>query len=221
MSCPTITIIDPTWCIGNSLQYINTNFTNLSGGVCDNYSLIANLVSKITALSGIVTTLQNNNNQPAAIPAGTVAYYVSNKAPTGWILADGVIVPNGSGTVVSTDGTNTNANFASLHTTLGTNYGVTGQLPDLRGYFIRSYGTNTDATASGSFGAKQADAYKSHTHNVKVPMSIVTGDNYYTPYSSAGAGEKRNISVNGVASDSAGDTETRPKNIALLPCIKY
>jgi hypothetical protein len=58
MSCPTITTIDPTWCIGNSLDTINSNFTNLSGGICDNLSLISALTNQINALSNTITNLQ-------------------------------------------------------------------------------------------------------------------------------------------------------------------
>lgn len=44
MSCPTIQIIQPTECIGNSLVKINSNFTALSGSVCGKVDLAGDIM---------------------------------------------------------------------------------------------------------------------------------------------------------------------------------
>jgi len=61
MSCPTITQIDRQQCIGNSLTFINSNFTNLLSGICDNIDRIdtldgdvSNLGNSVTSISGVV-----------------------------------------------------------------------------------------------------------------------------------------------------------------------
>lgn len=132
------------------------------------------------------------------VPAGAVMAFAMNTAPTGWLAANGAAVSR--------------ATYATLFAAIGTTYGAgdgstTFALPDLRGYFVRGSGTNSDGTASGTFGVKQADELKAHTHSYPHGGS----DGGSAPY---GAG-------NGIAyTDSTGGTETRPKNIALLYCIK-
>jgi microcystin-dependent protein len=241
MSCPTITTIDPTWCIGNSLQYINTNFTNLSGGICDNNSLITGLAAQIASLTSQVQGLASS---ASSIPAGMIAYYINNTPPTGWLIADGTVVPNGAGTVQGIA-----ANFAALYAAIGTTYGAAGKLPDLRGYFIRSYGTNADGTASGAFGTTEADALQGHSHNATSsdsghnhtgganPGQTNAGGSYGQGggaqlWSGGGVGTTgvsnaqitttiTTIKTDGTNGTPRTSAETRPKNIALLACIKY
>jgi microcystin-dependent protein len=104
-----------------------------------------------------------------AIPPGAVMPFVGQNAPVGWLVCDGSLVPNGNGTVQGKS-----YNFGPLHTALGTTYGpeVGGQrkLPDLRGYFVRGFGSNEDATSSGVFGQKQADAFQGHKHGLHDPQ---------------------------------------------------
>jgi hypothetical protein len=57
MSCPTITEIKRTECIGNSLFTINDNFTALRDGTCDNDIQIESLGNNIKALNNIVLAL--------------------------------------------------------------------------------------------------------------------------------------------------------------------
>jgi hypothetical protein len=80
---------------------------------------------------------------------------------------------------------------------------------------VRGSGTNGDGTAAGTFGAKQADELKAHTHTVT--------DSSIGNVGFALGGNGYNI-VSGTltrTTESTGGTETRPKNIALLYCIKF
>jgi hypothetical protein len=64
------------------------------------------------------------------------------------------------------------------------------------------------------FGSWQADSFKAHTHTYNKPVisGTTTGQLAGTPgYLTTPI---TNTSV-------TGETETRPRNIALLPCIKY
>ena len=47
MSCPTITTIEATQCIGNSLSIINENFSNLRDSACDNNEISLSLSNSI------------------------------------------------------------------------------------------------------------------------------------------------------------------------------
>jgi microcystin-dependent protein len=141
--------------------------------------------------------------------------FASAATPSGWLAANGNVVPNGIGTVQGIT-----ANFAALFAVVGTTYGAAGRLPDLRGYFVRGSGTNSDGTASGTFGQKQADDLKSHTHTYSKP-----GRSYQALAATGGGspdlwqGVTDTSSTTG-AQPAATSTETRPKNIALLYCIK-
>jgi microcystin-dependent protein len=130
--------------------------------------------------------------------------FAMNSAPVGWLAANGSAVSR----------TTYDDLFAAISTTYGAGNGsTTFNLPDLRGYFVRGSGTNTDGTASGTFGAKQADMFEAHTHTTPGTMvgngalSIAVYSNGLRTDCSSGTG-------------STGGTETRPKNIAMLYCIK-
>lgn len=168
--------------------------------------------SAVTDLSGDVniSTTLNGTTSPG-VPAGTVIMYASNTVPAGYVACDG-----GTYSRIGT--------YANLFAAIGTQYGApttgTFQVPDLRGYFVRGYGTNTDSTASGGFGTKQTDSFKSHQHHI--------GNNSFSnqPGESTRYGLESNNTPFGTESfphltKTTGDDETRPKNIALLYCIRY
>lgn len=165
----------------------------------------------INGTTGIVTPNITGNG---TVPIGSVYHFASSTAPTGFLICNGDVIPNGSGTI---QGITTN--FSALYTILGTTYGSAGALPDLRGYFVRGSGTNSDGTAAGTFGSKIADDFKSHSHTVT----------RQTRFGSAGTAgviawsrhDTLGDSAASATSDNTGGTETRPKNMALLPCIKY
>jgi microcystin-dependent protein len=127
--------------------------------------------------------------------------FAMNSAPAGWLAANGSNVSR--------------TTYATLFTAIGTTYGsgnnsTTFTLPDLRGYFVRGSGTNSDGAASGTFGAKQADEFKAHTHTIGVQNSAERES----------GGGATIIAGGTFTTDSTGGTETRPKNIAMLYCIK-
>ena len=157
------------------------------------------LADDSVALAKLVTAVQQ-----ALIPAGAVQAFAMNSAPSGWLAADGSNVNR--------------TTYAALFSAIGTTYGsgdgsTTFDLPDLRGYFVRGSGTNGDGTAAGTFGVKQADDLKSHSHNY-------TRYNVTSPRTSGGTGNFWSDTAE-VATSTTGGTETRPKNIAMLYCIKF
>ena len=165
--------------------------------------------------------------QQALVPTGAVLPFVALSLPAGWLVADGAAVSRST--------------YANLFSLIGTGYGVgngstTFNLPDLRGYFIRGIGENADGTISGTFGQKQPDALKSHTHsgstatagdhNHGIGGSVVVGGGSGVGGSGTGQISLQATAVAGAHShavtiNATGDTETRPANIALLYCIKF
>jgi microcystin-dependent protein len=139
----------------------------------------------------------------AVTPAGAIMDFAMNAAPTGWLACDGALVSR--------------ATYAALFAAIGTTWGAgdgstTFQLPDMRGYFRRGVGTNSDGTAAGAFAAKQVDELKSHFHN----MGTLRND------ATTGSGVPiLGLDIGGVTTAiDGGGAETRPKNIAVLTCIK-
>ncbi len=165
--------------------------------VADNEVTTAKIADGNVTLAKLVAAVQQ-----ALVPAGAVQAFAMNSAPSGWLAADGSNVNR--------------TTYAALFSAIGTTYGAgdgstTFALPDLRGYFVRGFGTNADATASGTFGVKQADDFKAHTHTVNGQVATTASSGASTNYAS----------ISGGSTGSTGGTETRPKNIAMLYCIKF
>ena len=110
-------------------------------------------------------------------PPGAIMPFAGATAPDGWLLCDGnesesfQPLPDGPGTFQGKT-----ADFSRLYAVLSNTYGAFGKLPDLRGYFIRGFGTNADGTAShNTRGAKQDDAFQGHKHGLYDPQHGHTG----------------------------------------------
>jgi microcystin-dependent protein len=150
---------------------------------------------------------------------GTVIYTASSSVPSGYLSADGSAISR----------TEYAALFAAIATTYGPGDGsTTFNLPDLRGLFIRGYDGGRGLDPDGrEFGSYQLDLFKSHTHTDAGHRHNIlnTGNNA----DGGGAGWLVNPQIDtglqtviGYADIQAtGGSETRPKNIALLACIKY
>lgn len=137
-------------------------------------------------------------------PASEVCYFARATAPTGWLKANGAAVSRTAYADL----------FAAIGTTFGSGDGVnTFNLPDLRGEFIRGWDDGRGVDAGRQLGNLQFDSFKSHTHGMD-------WDNNET------GGGKLTVGGNGSVSgtyqtQAAGDSETRPRNVALLACIKF
>ena len=81
---------------------------------------------------------------PPGVPTGSVFYFATASAPSGYLICDGSIVPNGVGTVQGVT-----ANFAPLYSMLGTTYGGAGKIPDLRNYFTAGSGSSYPIGSTG------------------------------------------------------------------------
>jgi microcystin-dependent protein len=134
---------------------------------------------------------------------GTIIFHAKNTPPAGYLKANGAAVSRATYADL----------FAEIGTTFGSGDGVnTFNLPDLRGVFVRGWDDGRGYDSGRAFGSYQADEFKSHTH---------------LSYSSPGTGQGY-TGVNSVqqsagseATSTTGGSETRPKNVALLACIKY
>ena len=161
------------------------------------------------------------NSSVTLVPTGAVMPFARATAPSGWLIANGDTVPNATGTVQGVT-----ADFTALYSAVGNSFGDLGKLPDLRGIFVRGSGTQTidGITYNKSFGNKEVDSFKAHTHGMSNDTTN-TVTNAVGPINLGGFYNVDNAKGTGAGSyatqsQSVGDTETRPANIALLYCIK-
>jgi microcystin-dependent protein len=196
-------IIDQTLFTSDAIVSANTTLALVSGklkvGTITSNEMGAGAVTTNALADGAVTQVKASN---MLIPAGAIMPFAMNGAPTGWLAADGTAVSRST--------------YATLFAAIATTYGVgdgstTFNVPDLRGYFVRGTGTNSDGTASGTFAAKQADELKSHTHTYT--FKTTTGG-------SLAGGDPNSVGNTTVNTGATGGTETRPRNIAMFYCIK-
>ncbi|MDD3012628.1 MAG: phage tail protein [Candidatus Gastranaerophilales bacterium] len=97
---------------------------------------------------------------------------------------------------------------------------TTFNIPDLRGEFIRGWDDARGIDASRVFGSAQSDMVGPHTQTLTLPHlggcdPGPVGNYWALGNTSWGAGNTT------ATIDAMSATETRPRNIALLPCIKY
>lgn len=133
-------------------------------------------------------------------PTGAVAFVASSTAPSGFLKANGALVSRST--------------YAALFSVIGTTFGAgdgntTFALPDLRAEFLRGLDDGRGVDAGRVIGSSQADQLKSHFHANASGTSGVSGG--FGNYAGSSSG----------ATGATGGTETRPRNIALLACIKY
>jgi microcystin-dependent protein/lipid-A-disaccharide synthase-like uncharacterized protein len=166
-------------------------------------------------LSGylILTTGQTVNT---LVPAGAVMTFARNSAPDGWVKANGAAL---SRSVYS-------ALFDAIGTTFGVGNGsTTFNVPDLRGEFIRGWDDGRAVDSGRTFGSQQGSLVGSHRHDFDYALNT-TGGSYINRVvratNTAGSLGSGDGSAVGMSSSGTNiGTETRPRNIALLACIKF
>lgn len=140
---------------------------------------------------------------------GQVAAFAANVVPNSWIRANGATISR--------------TQYAKLFARIGTTYGAgdgstTFSVPDLRGKFIRGWDNAAGVDTGRVMGSSQDDDLKAHKH---VLQTVIAGGGGVDGFTLAATtnGALGSISTTNIAD--FGATETRPKNVALLYCIKW
>jgi microcystin-dependent protein len=170
-----------------------------------------------------------------AAPAGQIGYFAGQAPPAGWIKANGSNVSR--------------TTYAALFAQIGTAYGpgdgsTTFTLPDLRGVFPRGWDDGRGLDPARGFGNYQPDAMLNHTHTgvtdaqgehshqLSLIVGATSGNTSGLLVGNSTANENptsRGSAILGGAhahniitgNQNVGNgPETRPKNVALLVCIK-
>jgi len=159
-------------------------------------------------------------------PIGCITHFAASTAPTGYLECNGSSVSR--------------ATYADLFLVIGTLYGSVDSthftLPDLRGEFIRGWDHGKGVDSGRTFGSKQLWATESHNHYLPtttgttgstwgIPDSVwgQTAINYQPRVGYAATTYPNSTYMDvpsEVGSQGIFDEETRPRNVALLPCIK-
>lgn len=169
---------------------------------------------------------------------GNVFFFPLSSAPAGFLKANGAAVSR-----------TTYANlFAKIGTSYGAGNGsTTFNVPDLRGYFVRGLDDGRGVDTDRALNTIQASSVDPHTHTFS--GNVVAGGEHthgafdISGISGSGNSNLRSLATNanfqggarstdGVGShshsfsgntsgNSGGISETRPRNVALLACVKY
>ena len=179
--------------------------------------------SWVEATAARLVARVDNNVMNVGVPVGAVAYFAQDVPPFGWLKANGAAV---SRTI-----------YANLFAAIGERYGrgdgrTTFNLPDLRGEFIRSWDDGRGIDSGRVFGGAQSDAIRNITGEIGLIQRTDINE-YVAPsgafkelrkvsgYIGGGAADDwltiTNFSASNVVPTAA---ENRPRNIALLACIK-
>lgn len=165
-----------------------------------------------------------NGVSPASQQAGEVCFFARNTAPTGFLKANGAAVSR----------TSYAALFAAIGTTFGAGDGsTTFNVPDLRGEFLRGFDDGRGVDSGRGFGSAQggsninrllAGPGSSGTAGAWWSDQLGTGDGGYDSTtitvipSGVPQGGLTTVAATGIQISRG---IVRPRNIALLACIKY
>ncbi|MCK4787917.1 MAG: tail fiber protein [Desulfobacteraceae bacterium] len=148
-------------------------------------------------------------------PAGTIMAYSSDRIPDNWLECNGYQYDR--------------VRYAALFAAIGIQFGAgdgltTFNIPDLRGEFIRGldHEGNVDPDTGRVIGSSQVDQIQDHFHkyNDSTAYNPVKAYSVFmdqTALSEVSDQERDS----GPAMVARTGTETRPRNVALMYCIKY
>lgn len=149
----------------------------------------------------------------SVFPTGGIMMFPSASIPSGWLECNGEVLSIN--------------NYTNLYNIVGQNYKTLStfntnnsfQIPDLRGEFIRGWDHGKGVDNGRVLGKPQEDMLKSHDH------PFYWGQNAGTPAigGSTPGNSVQNYNFYGIGADQIGNTggtETRPRNVALVYCIK-
>ena len=199
-------------------------------------------VTKIKANESIIWNSQNSRFETGVtdtIPLGTFNWFTLSTVPAGWIVADGSAITDVFPALRQL--------YVDAGYPYGQDLAGNPKLPDLRGYFVRGWDDGRGVDANRGFGTTQNSNIGAHEHSAGTLATNTTGEHSHTLYGNDRGNNAGQKSAPGLfvddaeraAEDSgtirsggahshtitgqtgtAGSGETRPSNIALLPCVK-
>jgi microcystin-dependent protein len=201
----------------------NSNSVTITGGSISSTTITATTQSPGNNSTSVATTAYVDQ----AIPPAAVMPFYRATAPTGWLAADGTNVSR----------TTYSALWAAMGSPNTGDGSTTFTLPDLRAEFVRGLDNGRGVDTGRVLGTAQAADYLAHTHTGTtasagahvhgIKGSSGTGGSVAVINSAAGGFSPDDVTSSAGAhthtftTASSGGTETRPRNVALLYCIKF
>lgn len=184
-----------------ALRFLKASILESSQGIND---------TKYVTPAGLREWTQKN----PGVPTGAIFYFPTNSPPDGYLEANG--------------GAISRATYSNLFSVIGTQYGggngaTTFNLPNLRGVFVRGVDNGRGLDPGRTLGSYQEDIFGSHRHAATIANSLWGASGGYGNYKADHyeINNKNTCPNPSYPTQYAGGSETRPKNIALLPCIKF
>lgn len=189
-------------------------------------------VSELEAMLEAAIAAQINASLPETVPPSTIIYVPRSTPPAGYLKANGATVSR----------TTYAALFAAIGTTFGAGDGsTTFGIPDMRGVFPRGWDDGRGFDSGRGMGSYQNDAFQGFSPGAADAFRTTLGNAAGLTYYNAGGGTVPNqidwdavasspdswsvgrgyILADGVNGTPRVASETRPKNVALLACIKF
>lgn len=202
----TQVVLGDQYPIGTEIVFLQNEPANSLPDPLDKSQNLADVLDKPLARTNL--DVYSKAEADRINPAGAVGYFAQASAPTGWLKANGAVVSR--------------ATYSRLFTAIGTLFGggdgsTTFALPDLRGEFIRGWDDGRGVDVGRTLGSFQADELKSHIHTyTRVGPSAGSGAGIY-----ADVNKENQVNNSSQYVNTTGGSETRPRNRALLACIRY
>jgi len=180
------------------------------GGATSGQVLTYNGSTSTWVASAAPGTVTNNVDNT---PIGTISWFAISAAPTGYLECNGNAISQST--------------YSDLFAVIGNTFNTGGEaagtfrLPDLRGEFVRGWDHTKGVDSGRAFGSRQNDSVIEHYHQQLLEDQLGSPGGNVSPDAKGGIIENGLTSgVRNSSNQSIGGTETRPRNIALLPCIK-
>jgi phage-related tail fiber protein len=156
---------------------------------------------------------------------GQLGFFFTTAAPSGWLKANGAALARAAYTALDTaiycgNTLNPTADWGfrctdPLNPT--TTRSTTGDyivLPDMRGEFVRGFDDGKGTDPARVLYSLQIDDFRSHTHGMGSRGNMTAGGGVSIDASNS-------YGFGGALTYAFGGTETRPRNLAALACIRY
>lgn len=154
----------------------------------------------------------NSTTSAASGQVGEVAWFARSTPPPGFLKADGAAVSRST--------------YSSLFAAIGLVFGAgdgstTFNVPDLRGEFIRGFDDGRGIDTGRAFGDWQDHMFLDHLHGVSGGLSGGSGSLVRASSSSLTPATFNTTTSAAIQGPGNRGTETHPRNVALLACIRY
>lgn len=139
---------------------------------------------------------------------GDIKFHAASSIPAGWIKANGALVSRSA--------------YGALFAVIGATYGAgdgatTFALPDLRGEFVRGFDDGRGIDPGRVFATTQDHQFQDHQHTTAYGAAGEMANGLVPTTATA----EDATTLSRAASTGLRGAETRPRNVAMLACIKF